>query len=130
MATVYVTMASATATQAMKVKCVKNQLEVNVKMDAHLMDIATWASAECQPGYEGDDCSQLNYPNIPAKGEQPRLAGGPNIHTRQSVGPITSGAKYGSAQHAQEIRKLEDRLTHGPILSGAAYENAAEVKLA
>ena len=45
MATVYVTMASATATQAMKVKCVKNQLEVNVKMDAHLMDIATWASA-------------------------------------------------------------------------------------
>ena len=82
----------------------------------------------CQPGYEGDDCSQLNYPNIPAKGEQPRLAGGPNIHTRQSVGPITSGAKYGSAQHAQEIRKLEDRLTHGPILSGAAYENAAEVK--
>ena len=45
MATVYVTMASATATQAMKVKCVKNQLEVNVKMDAHLMDISTWASA-------------------------------------------------------------------------------------
>ena len=38
-------MASATATQAMKVKCVKNQLEVNVRMDAHLMAIATWASA-------------------------------------------------------------------------------------
>ena len=45
MATAYVTMASATATQAMKVKCVKNQLEVNVRMDAHLMAIATWASA-------------------------------------------------------------------------------------
>ena len=45
MAMAYATMASATATQAMKATCVKNQLEVNVKMDAHLMDIATWASA-------------------------------------------------------------------------------------
>ena len=45
MATVYVTMASATATQAMKVKCVKNQLERNVRMDAHLTAVATWASA-------------------------------------------------------------------------------------
>jgi hypothetical protein len=83
----------------------------------------------CQPGYEGDDCSQLNYPNVPVKGEQPRsVIGGPNIITREAVGPVTSGAKYGSTQHAMEIRKLEDRLTHGPILSGAQFENAAEAK--
>jgi hypothetical protein len=70
----------------------------------------------------------MNYPNIPAKGEQARLPGGPNILTRESVGPITSGAKYGSAHHAMEVRKLEDRLTHGPLLSGAQFANAAEVK--
>ena len=57
----------------------------------------------CQPGYEGDDCSQLNYPNVPVKGEQPRSAGRPNIVTHQAIGPVTSGAKYGLTQHAMKF---------------------------
>ena len=80
----------------------------------------------CHPGYEGDDCSILNYPNVPKPGEQPRLAGGPNKFNRQPVGPVVTGAKYGSIAHAQEVRRLEDRNTHGPVLTGAVYSNAEE----
>lgn len=80
----------------------------------------------CQPGYEGDDCGILNHPNIPVEGEQPRLAGGPNKETRGNIGPITTGAKYGSTAQAMEVRRLEDRNTHGPLLSGAKYSDAKE----
>ena len=90
----------------------ESKMGLGCKNECHGHGSCQLGTCFCEPGYEGDDCGILNQPQVPGetkRGEKPRLPGGPNIHSRQAIGTIITGAAAGDAQTAVRIKAMQEQ---------------------